>query len=134
MADTVASALIGLLLLAASGILLHTNRELLTGRGLPAVEIARMRSVVGAQQGVLAVPDLFAVVVGPGALIVNGDVVFDDDLDVPAVEAAIVTAAAALRVQWPFVAYVYLNPVAASRTRRSSGTPPGSPSGISGDL
>jgi len=114
----VASALIGLVLLATSVVLLHTNRELLTGRGLPAHEIERMRSAIIRQAGVLAVPDIFAIVVGPATLIVNGDVVFEDSLDVPAVEAAIVGAADELRRSWPAVAYVYLNPVAALRPRR----------------
>jgi divalent metal cation (Fe/Co/Zn/Cd) transporter len=93
---------------------------LLTGRGLPAEQILRMRRVVGAQAGVESVPDLFAIVIGPATLIVNSDVVFSDGLDVPAVESAIVSAAAALRRQWPSIAYVYLNPVAAARSRRST--------------
>ena len=116
--DTAASALIGLVLLATSVVLLHTNRELLTGRGLPPEEIDRMRSAIIRQAGVLAVPDIFAIVVGPATLIVNGDVVFEDTMDVPAVEAAIVGAAAELRRSWPAVDYVYLNPVAALRPRR----------------
>ena len=122
--DTVAGALIGIVLLATSIILLHTNRELLTGRGLPLAEITRMRDVVRQQAGVEAVPDLFAVFVGPATLMVDGDVIFEDALDVPAVEAAIVTAAAALRQDWPAIAYVYLNPVATPRARRHGGTAP----------
>jgi len=120
-ADIVAGALIGLVLLATSIVLLHTNRELLTGRGLPLAEITRMGDVVRRQPGVEAVPDLFAIFVGPATLMVDGDVIFEDTLDVPAVEVAIVTAAAALRQGWPAIAYVYLNPVAAPRARRHSG-------------
>ena len=123
-ADTVAGALIGLVLLATSIVLLHTNRELLTGRGLSLGEITRMRDVVRQQAGVEAVPDLFAVFVGPATLMVAGDVIFEDTLDVPAVEAAIVTAAAVLRKGWPAIAYVYLNPVAAARARRQRGSAP----------
>jgi cation diffusion facilitator family transporter len=123
-ADTIAGALIGLVLLATSIVLLHTNRELLTGRGLPLAEITRMRAVVRQQAGVQAVPDLFAIFVGPATLMVDGDVIFDDALDVPAVESAIVTAAAALRHGWPATAYVYLNPVAAPRPRRHGDTTP----------
>jgi cation diffusion facilitator family transporter len=125
-ADTLASALIALVLLAASIVLLHTNRELVTGRGLPQAEVTAMRDVVSRQPGVEAVPDLFAIFVGPGTLIVAGDVIFADRLDVPAVEAAIVAAATALRSGWPAAAYVYLNPVAASRPRRHIGGETGS--------
>ena len=117
-ADAVASGLIGLVLLATSATLLHANRELLTGRGVSPETLERMRVLVARRPGVLAVPDIFAIVVGPSTLIVNGDIVFDDALDVPQVEAAIVDAGAALRASWPAVTYVYLNPVAAMRSRR----------------
>jgi cation diffusion facilitator family transporter len=115
--DIVASGIIATLLLATSAVLLRANRELLTGRGLPPAQTERMRALIGEQAGVVGVPDVFAVVVGPSSVIVDGDVVFDDHLDVPQVEAVIVAAAAGLRRQWPSVAFVYLNPVAAARPR-----------------
>ncbi len=116
--DTVASTLIGLLLLGASAFLLHSNRELLAGRGVPVSMSRSMREVVAAQRGVVDVPDLFAVVLGPSSLIVNGDVVFDDDLGVPAVEDAISRSAAALAQRWPSIDYVYLTPVPQARLSR----------------
>lgn len=115
--DAAASALIGLVLLATSLVLLHANRELLTGRGLGPLQVAQMRGTVLEQAGVLAVPDLFGVVVGPSSWIVDSDVVFDDSLDVPAIETVIVDAASALRLRWPAIRFVYLNPVAAGRPR-----------------
>lgn len=115
--DATASLLISLVLLATSVVLLHTNRELLTGRGLPRELTERMRAVIAQQPGVEAVADLFAVVVGPSSLILDADVVFDDDLDVPEVERTIVQAAEALRAQWPSLTYIYVNPVAAARQR-----------------
>jgi cation diffusion facilitator family transporter len=119
--DTVASGIIGAILLATSLVLLRTNRELLTGRGVPAELLHQMQDVVSQRPGIVAVPDIFAVVVGPSSLIVDGDVIFEDRLDVPDVEAVIVDAATALRRLWPAVSYVYLNPVAAGRERRVSG-------------
>jgi len=116
--ETVASMLIGLMLLSASALLLHRNRELLSGRGVPLAVVHEMRSTIEAQSGVLGVPDLFAVVIGPASLIVNGDVTFDDDLDVPAVEEAILRSAAALRARWSSVDYVYLTPVSQARSPR----------------
>ncbi len=110
--------LIGLLLLAASAFLLHNNRELLAGRGVPLSMSREMRGIVAAQQGVVDVPDLFAIVLGASSLIVNGDVVFDDDLDVPAVEDAIMRSAAALGDRWPAIDYVYLTPVPNARCPR----------------
>lgn len=118
--DTVASALIGLLLFAASAILLRTDRDLLLGRGFPPAVLRQLSDIVAAQPGVIAVTDLFAVVVGPSSLIVSGDVTFADALDVPAVEQTIVRANAALRQRWPNIEYVYLTPVARARPRRAA--------------
>jgi cation diffusion facilitator family transporter len=115
--DTVACALIGLLLLSASVLLLRTNRELLTGRGVGPVLLSEMRKVVAKQPGVHEVTDLFAVVVGPLSLIVDGDVTFEHGLDVEAVEQAINSAATEHRQQWPMIQYIYLTPVAAKRPR-----------------
>jgi cation diffusion facilitator family transporter len=116
--DTAAGALIGVVLLVASGVLLQTNRELLSGRGVPDAMLREMSVIIAAQQGVVHVQDLFAVVVGPASLIVDGDVTFADDLDVPDVEQAIVRCVAALRERWPSIEYAYLTPVAEARPRR----------------
>jgi cation diffusion facilitator family transporter len=116
--DALASALIGLTLLATSVVLLHTNRELLTGRGVGPGQAERMRQLVAEEEGIVGVPDIFAMVVGPSTVIVDADVIFDDELDVPQVEIIIGRAAAALRSQWPAIGFVYLNPVAGHRSRR----------------
>ena len=116
--DTVAAMLIAVMLLVVSGLLLHTNRALLSGRGVPGSVLRDMRQVVARQRGVLEVPDLFAVVVGPSSLIVNGDVVFEDGLDVPAVEETIERSGTALGARWPSIKYVYLTPVAHARLTR----------------
>ena len=118
--DTAASAFIGLVLLVASIILLRANRALLSGRGVPISVLREMHRVVAAQPGIVAVPDLFAVVVGPSSLIVDGDVTFADELTVPDVEQAIIGATAALRARWPSVDYVYLTPVPKARSRRGA--------------
>jgi hypothetical protein len=80
--------------------------------------LAEMRRLIAAQPGVLDVPDLFAVVVGPASLIVNDDVTFADDLNVPAVEQVISDSGAALRGRWPAVMYVNLTPVPRAHPRR----------------
>jgi cation diffusion facilitator family transporter len=125
LADAVASGLIGLALVSAAFILITRNRALLTGRGISPAMLDEMRDLIGAQPGVLDVADLFAVVVGPNTLVVNGDLTFDDDLTVPAVETAIECASAALKERWPAVAYVYLTPVASRRPRGAHGPPRG---------
>jgi xanthosine utilization system XapX-like protein len=120
--DTVASALIGLLLLLASVLLLRTNRDLLSGRGVPAPMLREMSQVIAEQPGVVAVPDLFAIVVGPSSLVVDGDVIFAHDLDVPAVEQIILHCVHVLRERWPKIKYVYLTPVGNARPTRAVGS------------
>ena len=115
--DTIASGLIGLALMAAAVVLTQKNRSLLTGRGVHPRLLERMDGVIAAQPGVLDVPNLFAIVVGPGMLIVDGDVTLDDGLSMPDVEAAIDRVAADLRSRWPRVRYVCLTPVAERRPR-----------------
>jgi cation diffusion facilitator family transporter len=117
--DTIASALIGVVLLVASALLLQKTRGLLSGRGVAPGLLSQMRGVVVAEGGVVDVPDLFAIVVGPSSLIVDGDVTFADDMDVPAVEQAIIRATAALREHWPTIEYIYLTPVPHARPRRT---------------
>ncbi len=109
--DTLATALIGLALIVAAVALVQQNRALLTGKGIDPEWLEHMRAVVRSQPGVVDLPDLFAVVIGPSTLIVDGDVTFADELSVPEVESAIDRAAAELRSRWPEVRHVYLRPV-----------------------
>jgi cation diffusion facilitator family transporter len=117
--DTVASALIGLLLLFASVLLLQTNRNLLSGRGVPPPMLREMSQVIAEQVGVVDVPDLFAIVVGPSSLVVDGDVIFAHDLDLAAVEQTILHCIHVLRERWPKIKYVYLTPVGKPRPTRA---------------
>ena len=123
--DTVAGAFIGLMLIVASVVLLRTNRALLLGRGVPAPMLREMSRIVALQPGVVGVPDLFAVVVGPSSLIVDGDVIFADDLTVPGLEQAVGRATVALRERWPSIDYVYLTPVPEARARRRAASQTG---------
>jgi cation diffusion facilitator family transporter len=120
--DTIASALIGGMLLSTSALLLHMNRELLSGRGVSLAVARDMRELVASEPGVVEVPDLFAVVVGPSSLIVNGDVVFADHVDISEVETTLMRSATLLRQRWPSIDYVYLTPVGQARPRRAPWT------------
>lgn len=115
--DAIASGLIGLALIVAAVALTQQNRSLLTGRSIQPALVERMRELVIEQVGVVDVPDLFALVVGPRQVIVDGDVTLEDNLSVPEAEAVFDRAATALRSHWPEVTYVYLNPVGERRRR-----------------
>jgi cation diffusion facilitator family transporter len=139
--DTIASALIGLLLIVASGFLLQINRDLIGGRGVSPSTLREMRSLVASQPGVVEVSDLFAVVVGPMNLVVDGNVLFQDNLSAAVVEQTIVHTNEEIRKRWPTIQHIYLTPVPAkprlvSRSRpRSNGpaTKSGTGDGAVGD-
>lgn len=116
-ANAAASGLIGLVLIAAAIALVQTNRNLLTERGISPRMLDRMRSVVEAEPGVLEVPDLFGIVLGPASIVVGGELTFADELNVPEVERVLGEAGDALRRRWPSIDYVYLTPVANPRHR-----------------
>jgi cation diffusion facilitator family transporter len=118
--DTIASAVIGLMLIGASVFLVDINRDLISGRGVAPTTLKEMRVVVESQPGIIDVPDLFAIVVGPMSLVVDGDVIFSPDLDVPVVEQTIMRANEELRKRWPSIEFVYLTPVPAKRSRLRS--------------
>jgi cation diffusion facilitator family transporter len=125
--DTIASALIGVALMVAAVAVTQQNRSLLTGRGVSPRMLERMRSVIASQSDIVDVPDLFAVVVGPSMLIVDGDVMFADGLDVSEVEAGLNTATQDLRRRWPEIRYVYLTPVSGKRPRGAHKAAPCAP-------
>ena len=52
--------------------------------------------------------------------VVDGDVSFADDLDVPAVEQTILHCVHVLREGWPKIKYVYLTPVGKARPTRAA--------------
>jgi cation diffusion facilitator family transporter len=109
--DTIASGVIGLMLFAASGFLLQINRDLIGGRGLSPLTLREMRSVVASQPGVVEVSDLLAIVVGAMSVVVDGNVIFDDNLSAAVVEQTIIHSNEELRKRWPMIRYIYLTPV-----------------------
>jgi cation diffusion facilitator family transporter len=109
--DDIASGVIGLMLFAASAFLLQINRDLIGGRSLAPSTLKEMRSVVASQPGVVEVSDLFAIVVGPMSAVVDGNVIFQDDLTAAVVEQTIIHTNEELRKRWPLIRHIYLTPV-----------------------
>jgi hypothetical protein len=82
--------------------------------------LREMSQLIAEQAGVVDVPDLFAIVIGPSSLVVDGDLIFADDLDLPTVEHTILHCIHVLRQRWPKIKYVYLTPVAKARPTRAA--------------
>jgi cation diffusion facilitator family transporter len=124
--DAIASILIGLALMAAAIAITQQNRALLTGRGISRRVLDRMSAVVAAEDGVIEVPELLAVVIGPSSLVVDGAVTLRDELTAPEIEGILDRAAADLRSRWPEIRYVYLTPIGEGGGRSQTGIqPPG---------
>lgn len=113
--DAIATGLIVVALMTAAVALIQKNRSLLNGRGVSPRLLDAMRSAIAAQAGVVDIPDLVAVVIGPAMLAVEGDVTFDGALTVREAETALSSIETELRKHWPDVRYVSLTPVAAYR-------------------
>jgi cation diffusion facilitator family transporter len=120
--DTIATGLIGLMLFAASGFLLQINRDLLGGRGVAPSTLRNMRSIVASELGVVEVSDLFAVVVGPMSVVVDGNVIFQEQLSALAIEQSIIHTNEELRKRWPMIQHIYLTPVPAKPRLTSRST------------
>ena len=118
-ADSIASLLIGVLLLATTVVLLHTNRELLTDRAISPALLEGMRTYIGGRHGVVDVPNLAAIYTGPQAVIVFGTVVFDKELDVHEVEESLAECGRILADRWPGPLRLYLSPVDGDATVES---------------
>jgi cation diffusion facilitator family transporter len=120
--DTIACALIGILLFTASVFLVDINRDLIGGRGVTQSTLTEMRSIVLSEPGVADAPDIFAIVVGSDSWVVDGEIVFSTDSDLARAEQSIIRATDNLRKRWPAIDYVYLTPVSAQapRLRRRS--------------
>ncbi|MHA3703834.1 cation diffusion facilitator family transporter [Jatrophihabitans sp. YIM 134969] len=111
-ADAVASLLIGLVLLGTTAFLLRANRALLTDQTISPDIVAAMRRRVCDRDGVVDVPELLAVYIGPQAVLVTGTVVLDAMMGLADVERALQDAADEIRARWPGETRVYLAPVA----------------------
>jgi cation diffusion facilitator family transporter len=111
--DGIASLLIGVLLIVASYVLARRNAALLIDESAPADVRDRLRAVVAAEPWVADVPDLTAVRIGPGQLLLLVDVVPVDGADIVAGIDNLRTALLAM----PVVSRVEITPVPAAGRR-----------------
>jgi cation diffusion facilitator family transporter len=99
-----AGALVAAVMMAiAAVILLAQARELIAGRALPDVELARLRAAVIATPGVVAINDLVAIHAGAEDVQVDVDVDLDDDLDTTQIEVLLDEIEARVRAEMPEV-------------------------------
>jgi cation diffusion facilitator family transporter len=109
--DALASLAVGVLLVVVAFRLGQRDRELLTNQSAPAVIVDGVRALLRAGTGVVDVPRLEVIVVGPRTWLVTGEVAVDGALSGAAVTTVIGELRDRLRAE-PGIAEVYLSPVA----------------------
>jgi cation diffusion facilitator family transporter len=106
--DALASLMIGLLLLYIATRLASRNRDLLTNQSVPVRYIETLRAELLTDPDVVGVPRIEAVYLGPGSVLVTGDVEVSPGADgVAAVERLRERA----RALYPVIHELYLTPV-----------------------
>jgi cation diffusion facilitator family transporter len=106
--DAVASLMIGLLLLYIATRLASRNRDLLTNQSVPARYIATLREELLADPDIVGIPRIEAVYLGPGSVLVTGDVTVRDGANGVEAVARLRERACAM---YPVIHQLYLTPV-----------------------
>jgi len=109
--DALATLVIGLLLGYVALRLTSRNRALLANQGIPERYVNQLRDRIRAAPGVLDVPSLEAVYLGPGEVLVAADVQMDGDLTGEALTRSLGKIRADACRDVPAIARLYLTPV-----------------------
>ncbi len=117
--DGVASLAIAVLLAGVAVGLGHQTYELLIGQAAEPEERRAIEGVLGRHPGVVAVGDLFTMVLAPDQVLVAAHVDVDDDLEGDDVEQMAQDLEEDLRREVPSVAQVFLDPT--PRRERAAG-------------
>jgi cation diffusion facilitator family transporter len=110
--DALASVAVGLLLVVVAYRLASRDRELLTNQSASPVIVNGVRQLLRAASGVVDIPRLEVIVVGPRTWLITAEVAVDGALSGDGVTALIGELRGRLRDE-PGVAEVYLSPVPA---------------------
>ena len=117
--DGVASLAIAVLLAVVAVGLGHQTYELLIGQAAEPEERRAIEGVLGRHPGVMAVGDLFTMVLAPDQVLVAAHIDVDDDLEGDDVEQMAQDLEEDLRREVPSVAQVFLDPT--PRRERAAG-------------
>jgi cation diffusion facilitator family transporter len=112
--DAMASIAVGLLLVVVAFRLAQRDRELLTNQSASPVIVNGVRAVLCAEPGVVDVPKLEVLVIGPRTWLITAEVTVGRSVPAEAVMGLIGDLRTRLRAE-PGVAEVYLSPVATAR-------------------
>ena len=114
--DALASMAVGVLLVVVAFRLAQRDRELLTNQSAPPVIVDGIRVLLAAEVGVLDVPRLEVLIVGPRRWLITGEVAVDGTLPTGTVTGLVEQLRTRLRGE-PGVVEAYLTPVPAAHSR-----------------
>jgi len=106
--DGAASVIIGLLLMGVAFLLARESKGLLIGEGVEPEVLARMRTLIDAEEAVAAVGQVRTMYLGPHDLLLNLDVAFRKGMPAEQIHSAIGRIEDALKGAYPEVGSVYI--------------------------
>ncbi|MBB2158042.1 cation transporter [Gluconacetobacter diazotrophicus] len=122
MLDGVASVLIGVILTLTAAVLAWETQSLLTGEGMAAEGLARIRAIALAEPGVLGMNEIRSMHFGPSDVLVAISLDFDDGQSAGHVERSVSRIEDRIRAAFPEVSHVFIEAQDAS-SRRARGQP-----------
>ena len=106
--DGGASIIIGLILAGMAFLLARESKGLLIGEGVEPAQLAHMRELIAAEEGVAGVGEVRTMYLGPMDLLVNLDVAFQPSMPAEEIHTAIGRIEDALKGAYPEVGRVYI--------------------------
>ncbi|GBQ23804.1 cation diffusion facilitator family transporter [Gluconacetobacter sacchari] len=106
--DGVASILIGVILTVTAGFLARETQSLLTGEGMAAESLARVRTLALREPGVLGLNEMRSIHFGPSDVLVALSLDFDDGLSAGDVERTVSHIEEQIRAAVPEVTHVFI--------------------------
>ena len=108
--DGIASVLVGLLLMAVSGILARESRSLLMGEGVSAVSRARIKAIVEEDKAVVSVLKMFTIYESPDEVLLMMIVDFKPDINTDEITKGIDRIKDNIRADFSNIRYIFMQP------------------------
>ncbi|WP_428329474.1 cation diffusion facilitator family transporter [Mucilaginibacter sp.] len=110
--DSIASMLIGLIMIAISGILVRESKSLLLGETTSRKTLRKVVALAQADEAVIKVKKHFSTYMAPDDILLQLNTVFKDDLTTRQITDAIERISASIKAEFPRMKQIFIEPVA----------------------
>lgn len=110
--DGIASVLIGIVMLAISGLLVRESKSLLLGETTSLKTLKKVISLAEADAAVMSVKKHFSTYMGPEEVLLQLNTVFKDDLTTKQITDSIERIIKAIQTDFPRIKQIFIEPVA----------------------